>query len=422
MSDRATHGTDVPSPAALEHERNLLALARIMSSGHGESEEANRLRDTMLDTWGSLSALDKGFLDELSGDLYMLDQTELLDLERIDPEDIDARIQVAWNTRQYESILALLRRRPETYPEDKAAFIRARCWARLGYQNAGLAFLVHASKLRPDNGSYTYLMLQETVDLGHFDEAVARATAIARQEDASARSLLAAAYVLNRADQRAKATTSPDYIITLLERAIELETALPPRERLNSAIVQAYVEKGICHELQGRDDLAEVAFSEALRFDPENDPALTARAFARLSKDPERAAEDFRLAAARRTPLVWPYLYLAHSYLETESYDACIETCELGLERAQSQEHRANLYEWMAIANAALSAPPRRVEELFELAIANAPFNLRIHRNRELSRAAYADEGRIVSWEVANDTTAVQGQKQFVLSLPRLAA
>ncbi|MFS8071495.1 MAG: hypothetical protein ACMG6S_34425, partial [Byssovorax sp.] len=113
---------------------------------------------------------------------------------------------------------------------------------------------------------------------------------------------------------------------------------------------------------------------------------------------------------------------LASTRESWEIYDACIETCELGLERTQSQEHRANLYEWMAIANAALSAPPRRVEKLFELAIENAPFNLRIHRNRELFRAAYADEGRIVSWEVANDTTAVQGQKQFILSLPRLAA
>jgi hypothetical protein len=96
--------------------------------------------------------------------------------------------------------------------------------------------------------------------------------------------------------------------------------------------------------------------------------------------------------------------------------------CELGLKRAQTQEHRANFYEWMAIAKAALGAPPRLVNKLFELAVESAPFNLRIRKNRDMYKAVSADDERNVSWEIASDTPAARGKEQLIERHSALAA
>src|SRR6187399_3211490 len=178
-------------------ERLTLRLHVLIRAGRGSEEEADRVREQMVDIWQTLSPEHRALLDNLSGDLFMLAGDEELDAgEGASPSK--AAFADAWNRQDWVGLLALVRRRElrMQIPDAVAAYFRGRCWSSLGYFDAAVAFFDYAAQLAPENENYAYLALDALVRSARIAEALERANAILREQSPSVRRLFKAADVL----------------------------------------------------------------------------------------------------------------------------------------------------------------------------------------------------------------------------------
>ncbi|MBK9262819.1 MAG: hypothetical protein IPM54_23820 [Polyangiaceae bacterium] len=399
-----------PSEGARQHEREALELYRFIADGRGGSEEAEALRDVMVLSWDAMSSSEQSLLRGLYRDLHMLTGDEVLDSDAVDYQELKKAVQC----KQYVRALELLRKRRDKLEPPYVAYFRARCWNALGYRHAGLAFMEQAARLKPNNANYTYLVFQALLDLGELSDALARATALESGPDAKSPALFGAAHALLHATQAGQLDEPGTYerINNLLDRAIALESARPLEAQSNALIVQGYMEKGLCYEHMNELSRAIEAYTAALRQDPDNDAAYVARGLARLDSDSRAAEQDFERAVHLGTPFIWPYMILAPQRLASGEYKACVKICQMAIRRTSAPEHLANLFEWMAIANANLMSNPAIVERFFQRALEMDPLNERIRMNFEVyqNQVAYhvktlARGLTAVPWEVANDVS-----------------
>ncbi|UQA54986.1 tetratricopeptide repeat protein [Polyangium aurulentum] len=398
------------------HEQQLIRLHRLLAEGKGETEEHEALCESMLESWKQLDATTRELFRGLSGDLDMLEGTERLEATEEDTAHLSQEIERTWKEKDFPRVLALLRKvQAPFFPADRVAYVRGRCWNELGFPEAAHAFYEHASKLNPDNGNYAYLALIQALSLGWGEQVVAKANAVADDPHAHARALFAAAHALLRTDASGQLGDERLYrkIVGILQRAVAAETRLPASLRRPSVLAGGYVELGFCYERLQDPDLARRAYTEALQIDPKSDAAFTARGLLLSSTEPDKAALDFAQAVSLKTPLVWPYLFLARHTLLTGDYGRTVELCEEGLKRTDDPGQRANLFEWLALAKAALSEPKELVEEIFEQALDLSPLNLRIQRNKEIALGAAPPESGERPWQVASDTLDDEARLQF---------
>ena len=101
-----------------------------------------------------------------------------------------------------------------------------------------------------------------------------------------------------------------------------------------------------------------------------------------------RAITDFEMAIRNGTPLVWPYVFLAHHNLLNGCFEDCRKFCERALNMNGSAAVMSEVTEWMAISQAELGFPTEIVRASFENAIRLEPSNERAKRNWAAIEAA----------------------------------
>src|SRR5207249_8780807 len=122
-------------------------------------------------------------------------------------------------------------------------------------------------------------------------------------------------------------------------------------------------------------------FSRGLQVNANNDGLLAARGILHYGSSP-RAIADFEQAVGLRSPVFWPYFFLAHHYLATSRFEQCRFMCETGLRMPASDSAKSQLEEWRAIAQAELGFPPESVRAAFEAALRLDPSNELARRNQ----------------------------------------
>jgi tetratricopeptide (TPR) repeat protein len=157
-----------------------------MAEGQGESAEAETVREGMFDSWRLLTAEEVARLDGLSADLYMLTEEEFF--VKTDPAErtrarLGPRLRTAWQRRDWDEVLALLRTDPDFLDRAQLAYLRGRCWAEFGHHDVALLFFDYAARLKPENVSYQMLALEELLQLGQLDQAHNRVRAFSAAED-----------------------------------------------------------------------------------------------------------------------------------------------------------------------------------------------------------------------------------------------
>ncbi|EYF01210.1 Hypothetical protein CAP_8551 [Chondromyces apiculatus DSM 436] len=395
-------------------EQLTLDLHVLIRADRGNDDEADLVRERMVDIWETLSPERRALLDNLSGDLFMLAGDEVLDVgeDLVQPK---AAFKDAWDRQDWVGSLALLRRRDlrAQIPAHVAAYFRGRCWSSLGYFKAALAFFDHAAQLAPDNDTYAYLALDALMMSGRMEEALERANDILREQAPSVRRFFKAADVLFHAarhvDEGAGAAVY-NRVLLVLDNALELDAELPADERLSSLTVGGYVVKGLCHEHLGQPEEAKRAYTAALAVDPESDDALTARGLVSLETDRAAALRDFERAVTKGTPLLWPYLYLAHDALQSGELRRCRDMAQQALARTRAPVLRANLMEWIAIASLKLAPGNKTSVGLLQDAQAINPLSDRIAANLQDLLAGKPAAGL----RVANDTSPREAMKDFI--------
>jgi hypothetical protein len=162
-------------------------LHRLNAEGKGESEEADALLEDVYPAWGKVTPAEADRLNGLSADLYMLTGEEIFakaaPAERT-REGLGPRLRAAWERRDWDEVLTLLRTGPDFLDPAQLAYLRGRCWAELGHHDVALLFYDFAARLKPNNVSYQVLALEELVQLGQLDQALRRASAFSSAEDA----------------------------------------------------------------------------------------------------------------------------------------------------------------------------------------------------------------------------------------------
>jgi tetratricopeptide (TPR) repeat protein len=139
---------------------------------------------------------------------------------------------------------------------------------------------------------------------------------------------------------------------------------------------------GFCYEFLGNAGAAVNYYSRGLRVNPNNDGLLVARGILQYGTSP-RAITDFEQAVALGSPVVWPYLFLAHHDLATSRFEQCRVMCETGLRMRGSDAAKSQLEEWRAIAQAELGLPSESVRAAFEAALRLDPSNELAKRNQD---------------------------------------
>jgi tetratricopeptide (TPR) repeat protein len=394
-------------------ERLTLELHVLIRAGRGNDDEADQVREQMVDIWQTLTPERRNLLDDLSGDLFMLAGNEEFETgEGTIPSK--ASFANAWKRQDWVELLSLTRNGGlrAQLSDAVTAYFRGRCWSSLGHFEAAATFFDYAAQLAPENENYAYLALDALVRSGRTGEALERANAILRVQNPSVRGLFKAADILFHAardfDETAAAAVYTRALL-VLDRALALDAQIPPNERLSSLTVGGYVVKGLCHEHLAQPADAIQAYTAALAVDPDAEAPLTARGLLLLDSDRATALRDFERAVKKGTPLPWPYLYLAHDALESGEFRRCLEMAESALARTRAPVLRANLMEWKAIASMRLVPGSKTSIALMQDAQTFNPLSERIAANlKNLLAGKPRDD-----LSVANDTSPREAMEAF---------
>jgi tetratricopeptide (TPR) repeat protein len=385
-------------PQPLTMNPNYLAMVRgvrelhlLMSKGKDDSPEADAIRDATDAPWESLSEIERRRVRNLSEDLYSLHEAAA-PAQQSNPQAqsklgdaLEARKQGDW-----DRALDLLRRWGSYLDPALVSYFRGAVWLEAGDPATAALFFGHASKLRPENENYPAMFLH-ALELSDADAARKQAEEILQEPDKSPPVVIArvAGIEFNslKTASETEANKRLQRLVAILEKALarfdEGEASAVDR----SSYVMTISLLGFAHEFLGEAKLALENYSRGLQIDPTNDALLVARGILRYGTS-ERAITDFEMAIQYRSPVIWPYFFLAHHRLTNGRFEDCRRLCEQALNMPGSAAVKSELSEWMAIAQSELGFPIEMVRASFENAIRLDPSNERAGRNLAAFEAA----------------------------------
>lgn len=141
-------GNFAANPAYTRYEQLLIRLQMLHAAAEDENEEAGRIHDELSGLARRLSQPEITRLNGLSSDLYMLSGEELPDPRQSCFNSVlalDENVREARDWNQWDAVLSALRRRPATYSDKAAAFLRAKAYNALNHPEVALLFLDCAS-------------------------------------------------------------------------------------------------------------------------------------------------------------------------------------------------------------------------------------------------------------------------------------
>jgi tetratricopeptide (TPR) repeat protein len=367
----------------------LVALHRLIKEGKDDSPEAESVRDALDAPLKALNRVEKERAQLLSEDLYSVSEPPAAATQKeMNPQAQQQLIEAfeARESKEWDRALALLRRWREYIAPALLSYLRGTVWLEAGNLDVATVFYGHASDSDPANANYRTIYMyalaksdpdaaekiaQEVLadDVKYDPMVVARAAGILRFNETRRASFAESAELYRR-------------LISILERNMARIENDERVERSASAYKMTVGELGFCQEFLGNLEAAVKYYTRGLQVDPDNGALLVARGILLYGTSP-RAITDFEQAVALGSPVVWPYLYLAHHYLITNRFGQCRGMCETGLRMRGSDTAKSQLEEWRAIAQAELGFPAESVRSAFEAALRLDPSNELARRNQD---------------------------------------
>jgi len=141
----------------------LEELHSLIAQGKGDTDEADRLRDSMDDFWDRLNPREIQLARGLSADLYTLVDNPPQEQQVGQDEMVETcrLVEAAWNNKDWALVLELLRERPHPYPRSQVALMRAVCWSNLGDPRTSRLFLQKGLSLAPRSDRDGQVQVQE---------------------------------------------------------------------------------------------------------------------------------------------------------------------------------------------------------------------------------------------------------------------
>lgn len=385
--------------------KGLVALHRLIQEGKDDSPEAEAVRDALDVPLKALSEAEKQRAQWLSEDLYSVSDPPATAPKELNPQ-AQRQLNEAFEARQarrWDQALALLRRWREFISPALLSYLRGSIWLEAGNPDVAAMFYGHASQRDPANASYRAIYLYA---LAESDPESARELAEEMLADDGKHPPVVIARAADILFNQTKTLSDAESVrrcrelIPILERNMARIEQDEEAASMVSAYAMTVCLLGFCYELQGNTRAAVDCYTRGIRANPDNDALLVARAILEYGASP-RSIQDFEQAVRLRSPVVWPYLFLAHHYLITTRFEQCRAMCEAGVGMRGSDAAKSQLEQWRAIAQAELGFPPDLVRSAFEAALRLDPSNELARRNLDAFEASLkAPHARVASaWE-----------------------
>jgi hypothetical protein len=125
------------------HAKQLVQLDRMMAAGHGDSSEADALRDQMDESWYQMNEDELKVARQLSGDLYTLHDDALVSHPAdfsVYSQELASELAASVANGDCLSALRLMQERPSEISKERAALFRAILYRALGLPDIALVF------------------------------------------------------------------------------------------------------------------------------------------------------------------------------------------------------------------------------------------------------------------------------------------
>jgi tetratricopeptide (TPR) repeat protein len=388
----------IMAPKPLTMNPNYLAMVRgtrelhqLLAVGKDDSPEADAIRDATDGPWEALSEVERNRVRNLSEDLYSLVEPPP-PAQPMNPQ-AQAKLNEAFEAKQrgeWDRALDLLRRWQAHIDPALASYLRGSIWLAAGDPGTAALFFEHASKLNPDSENYQFLFLTA---LDIYDPAAGqkRAAEILKSPDTFSPVVVSRAAEIEFKLAMAASETETQQAIQRLEPILKNTLARFEQQDPSTVNLSIYVATlsllGAGYEFRGATQTALEYYSRGLQVEPYNDALLVARGILLYGTSP-RAVTDLEMAIRTGSPLIWPYVLLAHHNLLNGRFEECRKLCERALSMNGSAAVMSEVSEWMAIAQANLGFPAEMVRASFDNAIRLDPANQRARRNLAAFEAA----------------------------------
>lgn len=217
----------------------LRQLHALIAHGDCDSSEADELRDEMDIQVPHLSPAQIKRVEGLSADFYSLTGDEICAPEDQANPLSEAELTSAWEARDWDQVLGLLRRPAPFLDASQIAMMRGLCWRQLDDLETVLAFYRRACELDPANDEYSTLLIFTLLELNQFGEARGRAEEIIdRKPTATPRALLKSAFALSASVDALPVSEQRRILLlatTTIDRAFDLSASLPPNSRISES-------------------------------------------------------------------------------------------------------------------------------------------------------------------------------------------
>lgn len=393
-------------PEYCEYVRLLSRLHGLISTGTDENAAGDKLRDQMDVCSEEFTDDEIDSLHGISSDLYSLSeatgprQPQSEKAQKVLTPAIQAN-----RSGDYIAALDYLRRIKTMIDPAVLSYMRGRILSDSGVTDVAYKFFKHASEIDPNNDNYAYVVL-DSLKLSDFSKSQTQSDEILAAVDRYPTKLLLKAAEIRFSSMRSaapeKSQTIAAELIPVFEKVIAaFESATLDTPRF---LPMAYALCGFCYQELDDQPAARNCFDQAIRLDSKNDALFTARGILLYSDDTKSAMADFSKAIDLEPSTAWPFMFMAHQYLIHERYVACLQMCEDSLRYPLTDKLRANCFEWIAICHATLDTASETVRSYFDRAIALAPENERIARNRQAFEDCAASQvDKTVVWDLCDE-------------------
>ena len=340
---------------------------------------AHQVREEMYAPLEELSYEEVEWLDQVSGDLYLLHGEEVFLPSKLTPKELIEDLKVAQEREDGEAILKLLRQAVASSRVFRAHF-RANAYAMLGFPRLSLMFRSYANANVTNQAEYSLLLLNDLWRFGVSDLARYYASRLLLTSSPEVR-LFSAIILLSSARALPPEDAKP-YVGKCIEALERLGQSSDYNQLHKREKTTLFMSLGSCYDYLRDEAKARQAYDKGLAVSPNAESLLVLRGTLLLSSDPTAAAADFQKAVRLKTKVSLPYLILTRDALIAREFRRGLKLSKAAYAHATNDRARAQAVEFMAIGEYELGRPLELVLGHFDWAHQLDPSNDIILQNR----------------------------------------
>ncbi len=388
--------------------RSVLRMYVYKNADRFDSDEADALREQMIEPWYALTEDQRKRMDGLAIDLNDLRESRAKNWrkDRSEKKKLEGlvRIREVFELKlvgKFDEALEHLRKWKDDIAPEHVWYFRGSCWSLMNIPEAAVEFYREASRLAPFDEKIKGVYLN-VLRVTNLKEAKEIADEVLEKPFTHDLTLLVyaagveATFINTPGD--AESLERWRALVDVLEPAMQRLIVGGEEPQLRAVMGMAGTLLSNCYVALGNIEQAHALLSFLIdAIEPANAPLYAARGKLGFpTKD--AAVVDLNKSIELGLPMSWPLAWIAAYHLEKGDYDACRKTCMTGFQRPLVPKIRSELLELLAIAEASSGAPVEEVREIFKDSIRADLTNTSAVENLERLEKLAQDPTRKVGW------------------------